>query len=164
MTSMGAGESISLLLRVIRRCKCFGIVPAYRYGYGGAQESAFIAGNMTSEGLQGMNGAFFDLDMLPINAGYWDPTKHKHGPPYDAPRGQTLLTLWTIARSPLFLTELPPFDATTLRYLQNPLAMALNARGQRARVLGYVGNCTCKPSHGVPGEFSCPVVSILNIY
>jgi hypothetical protein len=111
-----------------------------------------IAGNFTSAGMQGLHGTFFDLDMLPINAGYWDPNKHKHGPPYDAPRGQSLITLWTIARSPLFLTELPPFDETTLSYLQNTLAMRINEKGRDTRVVGYQGNCSCKLSHGVPGE------------
>lgn len=114
------------------------------YGWGGLQQAIFIAGNFTSGSqgnLHGANGTWPDIDMLPLQAEWWAATKHAQ--PEMADRGQTIMTLWTIGKYPLFHSGPLPTDAKTLAYLTNPVAVAVNRDGQNTRVVGYEGNCTC---------------------
>ena len=45
-----------------------------RYGWGGLQQAIFIAGNFTAAGLNGANGTYPDLDMLPLGPDFWGPS------------------------------------------------------------------------------------------
>ena len=64
---------------------------------------------------------------------------------------QTIATLLSVGRYPLFAAGALPLDARTLSYLANPLALALNRRTESAaaptRIL-YAGNCTCSGGAG----------------
>ena len=76
------------------------------YGWGGLQQAIFIAGNFTAAGLNGKNGTFPDNDMLPLSAKWWSKAGGAGGggkgwTPEEAARGQTIMTLDIISRSPL---------------------------------------------------------------
>ena len=119
-------------------------------GWGGLQQSIMIAGNFTA--LVGANGTWPDLDMLPLGPQCWNislPGYKQPGAdwtPENADRCRTILSVWTIARSPLMMAGRLPTDATTLGLLTNPVARALHERGRGSRVVSYAGNCTCKGS------------------
>jgi hypothetical protein len=116
------------------------------YGWGGLQQAIFIAGNFTAAGLHGANRTWPDLDQIPMSADWWSK-----GSTEQTDRGQTIATIWTIGRYPLFSAGTLPLDAKTLSYLTNPLALALNRRVESSpsstRVF-YEGNCTCTGGAG----------------
>jgi len=64
--------------------------------------------------------------------------------PERADRGQTIMTLWIIVRSPLMHAGRLPTDEKTLLYLTNPNALKIHQHSQNNHVVGYSGNCTCK--------------------
>jgi alpha-galactosidase len=117
------------------------------YDWAGLQQAVFIAGNFTAAGLHGLNGTWPDLDMLPMGPSWFAPG----APQEQLDRGQTIATLWTIGRYPLMSAGALPLDDTTLGYLTNEAALALNARvedpASPTRVT-YEGNCTCTGGAG----------------
>jgi hypothetical protein len=124
------------------------------YGWGGLQQAIFIAGNFTTAKLNGLNGTFPDNDMLPLGPNWWGPTSIKEAwDPEQADRGQTIITLDMISRSPLMHSGVLPTDPVTLAYETNPLALQVNGGGANTRVVRYQGNCTCA---GGPGG-SCTI-------
>lgn len=60
-----------------------------------------------------------------------------------ADRGQTIASLWMVAKAPLFVGGTIPSDNVTLQYLTNKVAMEVHSSGTSTRVVGYTGNCTC---------------------
>jgi len=108
------------------------------YGWGGLQQLIYIVGNFTSHGLMGLNGTWPDPDMLPLRSEWWRSSGEK----YD--RGQTIATLWMMARAPLMHAGYLPVDETTLKYLTNSEALMIHDSGSNNRVVGYSGDCYCK--------------------
>ena len=58
-------------------------------------------------------------------------------------RGETIATLWMIARSPLMHAGPLPADNITLGYETNAVALEAHAYGE-PHVVGYQGNCRCE--------------------
>ena len=54
------------------------------------------------------------------------------------------MSIWTVGKYPLMYAGRLPADATTLKYVTNPTAMAINSDSKNNRVVGYDGNCTCR--------------------
>ena len=181
------------------------------YGWGGLQQSLFIAGNFSAAHLYGANKTYPDSDMLPLAASWWSTTgafevvaggdvtlrdlAHAHGAaataadldavvalnsawvhdldaplprgqrvqlprdqPEQADRGQTIISAWIMAGSPLMQSGRPiPIDNVTISYLTNTDALALHKSASRGatRVVNYRGNCTC-----VGGAGSCTIPHI----
>ena len=115
------------------------------YDWGGLQQAVFIAGNFSDGGLHGANGTWPDLDMLPIDAQWW-----QQGEPVERrDRGQLIFSLWCMGRYPLTSAGLLPLDSLTLSYYTNPRALALNRRAEVAPTsVSYSGNCTCTGGQG----------------
>jgi len=122
------------------------------YDWGGLQQAIFVSGNFTERGLHGANGTWADLDMSPLDASWWLGGEPFPGERRD--RGQTLATLYSVGRYPLFSSGVLPLDDLTASYLTNPAALALNRRveGAAATTVSYAGNCTC-----VGGAGSCTI-------
>ena len=129
------------------------------------QQNIFAAGNFTmakAGNLFGLNGTFGDLDMLPMSASWWadGPDSEK----FDL--GQTIASLYMMARAPLMHAGRLPADPTTLGFLTNEKALDLHANATRVRVGAYEGNCSCvldhhhyNPSLIVPGTCTIPAGS-----
>ena len=107
-------------------------------GWGGVQQSLFIAGNFSAANLNGYKNTYPDLDMMSLAKDNWNSGAEK----YD--RSQTIATLWMIARSPLMEAGHLPADNITLSYTTNTDALEFHDHGVHNRVIKYEGNCTCK--------------------
>ena len=75
-----------------------------------------------------------------FQADWWGNTDGSHQWTQEkADRGQTIITLAMMARSPLMHAGKLPADKTTLEYETNPTALEVHAFGSGTRVLGYYG-------------------------
>ena len=80
--------------------------------------------------LVGLNGSYVDLDML--------PNLNRPGAAWENGEKLTLLSIWSIVRSPMMLAgnlESAVADVSTLKMLLNPVAAAVHASGQNVRVV-----------------------------
>ena len=80
--------------------------------------------------LAGLNGSYVDLDML--------PTLNRPDAAWVNGEKRTLLSVWSIVRSPMLLAgdlESAVADASTLKMLLNPVAAAVHATGQHVRLV-----------------------------
>jgi alpha-galactosidase len=83
-----------------------------------------------------------DADMLPVGRirlrGFKDGPRHSR---LTADELRTMISLWTIFRSPLMIGgDLPTLDAATLAYLTNAEAIAINQHSQHNRQLFVRGD------------------------
>jgi alpha-galactosidase len=99
-------------------------------------------------------GNWPDADMLPL--GTLGPV-----PGYDGPRQtrltqdeqRTLVTLWSIARSPLFVgANLTELDEWTTALLTNPTVVAMDQRGHEQRLAGEMESLVAWASKGDGGK------------
>jgi len=100
-------------------------------------------------------GNWPDADMLPI--GHLGPVPG-NGPPRDThlthDEQRTMLTLWSIARSPLILgANLTALDAWTTALITNPAVLAVNQHGHDQHQAARDGNLVAWTSRGKPGEY-----------
>jgi len=140
------------------------IVTDFHGGWSPLQQNIFAAGNFTmaaAGNLFGLNATFGDLDMLPMREDWW--TGGEGSPKYDL--GQTIASLYMMARAPLMHAGRLPVDATTLNFLTNKRALALHKAAFK-RDVRYAGNCTCVLDHHhynpaliVPGTCKIPAGS-----
>jgi alpha-galactosidase len=80
--------------------------------------------------LAGLNNSYMDLDML--------PTLNRDGDAWIQGEKSTLLSIWSLVRSPILLAgnlEAALADAPTLASLVNPVAASVHATGQNVRVV-----------------------------
>ncbi|MDR3735310.1 MAG: glycoside hydrolase family 27 protein [Acidobacteriaceae bacterium] len=109
-------------------------------------------------------GNWPDADMLPL--GHLGPVPG-YGPPRDTrfthDEQRTLLTLWSIARSPLILgANLTALDAWTTALLTNPAVLAVNQRGHDQHQAARDGNLVVWTTLGEPGEYYLALFNLGN--
>jgi hypothetical protein len=114
------------------------------YGWGGLQQAIFVMGNFTNATLNGANGTWPDLDMIPLGPDWWDDDVTNDIDEEKRDRGETIASLWMITRSPLMHAGSLPTDSTTLSFLTNADALAMHGSGSSVRVAGYTGNVSDK--------------------
>jgi hypothetical protein len=112
-------------------------------------------GNSTpASKLAGDPGNWPDADMLPLGTlgpvpGWGKPRKTR----LTQDEQRTLMTLWAISRSPLFIgANLTELDDETANLLTNRDVIAVNQTGRNQRLMGQEGDLTMWASDGGEGQ------------